>query len=506
MNIEYRYKPPVLKMGFEEFGDKYFRNLSEIDYFDRDIPRNERIYPMAWDNYQDRDLVWNTKKSMIADYIKGVKRFCDNNPINVILLNENIISLSQTERSKEDYKDDIEYFQKFVDRGYKYFIFIGKNRTTLPIFQIWKGIKDGNSSFDIFKEKDVNGEYIYNVEYRIYDRHMDSKWKGEFYRAEKTIFPDSEMMMKISYDCPINKWIYNWVEDEDNRIDFSKTWNDEAFTLAKPKEFIDECMYYQIHKTYLGATSDIKRWKDKEPVPNGFEANWKRFVQFYKYISTYCDGNRSIESIWKTENRMRLAFKTIVDMADLKLKPFNKDPKYWLPIYDRLFEFVHREITNDTSYGWSSRTSLDFNQLIQGLKVSGAIYSNRNKVNKIEGLLQHQILTDIFSEKFFYPLIQDGLVVEVTPRESKSVDAGYSLFFKNGMKVRINGQKESGEWFNTTDETCYKKYTLKDFIQLSANLDHKLTLRSGLGTNDEDNLEWTTSEYNKWKGDSNTIN
>ena len=74
------------------------------------------------------------------------------------------------------------------------------------------------------------------------------------------------------------------------------------------------------------------------------------------------------------------------------------------------------------------------------------------------------------------------------------------------MKVRINGQKESGEWFNEDDKTLYKKFTFKEFVQLSRNLDHILTLRSGKGTNDDNNLEWTTKEYNQWKSDSNTIN
>jgi hypothetical protein len=506
MHIENRYKPDVIKMGFEEFGDKYFRDSKEINYFDKKVSRNKKIYPMAWDDYQDRDLVWSTKKHMVDDYIDGVKRFCDNNPINIIPLRKNISSLAHTERSKEEYKEDIKYFQKFVDYGYEYFIFIGKNRVTLPLFQIWRGIKQDDTKFSIFKEKDNNGKYIYNVEFRIYEKYMDSTWKGEFYRAEKTIFPDTEMMMKISYDCPINKWIYNWVEDDDNRNNFAKTWNEEAFTLAKPKEFIDECMYYQKNKTYLGASGDIERWKNKEEVPTGFELNWHRFVDFYNYISHFSGLNKSVETAWKNENRLRLVFKTLVDMSDLKLKPVKKEKKYWIPIYERLFEFVHEEIANDKSYGWSSRTSLDFNQLIQGLKVGGAVYSKRNKVNKKQGVLQHHILTDIFSEKFFYPLIKDELVVEVTSRESKSIDNKLSIFFQNKMMVRINGQKESGEWYNEQDKRCYKKYTFNEFLQSSLNLDHILTLRSGLGTNDEHNLEWTTSEFNKWKGDTNLIN
>ena len=112
MNLELRYTPNALKMGFEEFGDKYFRKLSEINYYQENIPRLKRIYPMAWDNYQDRDLVWTAKPYMITDYIDGVKRHCTNNPVNIIILRDNIKSLSKTEITKEQYKKDIHYFHR----------------------------------------------------------------------------------------------------------------------------------------------------------------------------------------------------------------------------------------------------------------------------------------------------------------------------------------------------------------------------------------------------------
>ena len=142
MDLDKRYTPKVQRLGFEEFGDKYFRSLDEINYTDKSVPRKQRIYPMAWDDYQDRDMVWTTKPQMIRNFITGQKRHCVNNPINIIVLKDNITSL-KVGVGVEQYKHDIKYFQKFVDKGYAYFIFIGKNRTTLPIYQIWKGIKDG---------------------------------------------------------------------------------------------------------------------------------------------------------------------------------------------------------------------------------------------------------------------------------------------------------------------------------------------------------------------------
>ena len=40
---------------------------------------------------------------------------------------------------------------------------------------------------------------------------------------------------------------------------------------------------------------------------------------------------------------------------------------------------------------------------------------------------------------------------------------------------------------------------------MERNLDHILSLKSGKGTNDEDNLEWATKEYNAWKAEDEIV-
>ena len=511
MDLDKRYTPKVQRMGFEEFGDKYFRNLDEINYTDKSVPRKQRIYPMGWDDYQDRDMVWTTKPQMIKDFITGQKRHCVNNPINIIVLEDNIESL-KAGVGVEQYKHDIKYFQKFVYNGYAYFIFIGKNRTTLPIYQIWKGIKDGLEEFDIFKAVDGDGNYIYNVEFKIFDKYMDSEWKGEFYRGEKTIYPDSDIMVKISYDCRINRWIYKFSENDKKRKMFSKTWNTDAFTKAKPKEFIDECMYYEVNRDFNGVSSDMKRWQNNSPVPKGFSKNWKVFEKFYNYIFKYSNGAKDFETQWTNENRLRLVYKTISDLKKLNYVPKDKGKNRWNKFFERLFEFVEEEQTNRESYGWTTRTELDFKQLLSGMKVSGDIYTQRpyNSSDKkkylIEGQRQHRIITDIFGKKLFGPLLVDEILVEVEPRKGMITSEKFRLFFNGDMMIRINGQKkDTGEWFNPNDKTLYKKVTFKEFVQMERNLDHILSLKSGKGTNDEDNLEWATKEYNAWKAEDEII-
>ena len=40
---------------------------------------------------------------------------------------------------------------------------------------------------------------------------------------------------------------------------------------------------------------------------------------------------------------------------------------------------------------------------------------------------------------------------------------------------------------------------------MEKNLDHILSLKSGKGTNDADNLEWATKEYNLWKKEDEIV-
>ena len=81
------------------------------------------------------------------------------------------------------------------------------------------------------KHLDGDGNYIYNVEYKIFDKYMDSEWKGEFYRGEKTIFfSDSDIMMKISMIVQLIDGYINFQRMIKNEKMFSKTWNTDGFT------------------------------------------------------------------------------------------------------------------------------------------------------------------------------------------------------------------------------------------------------------------------------------
>ena len=255
----------------------------------------------------------------------------------------------------------------------------------------------------------------------------------------------------------------------------------------------------------------MKRWENNSPVPKNFSENWEVFEKFYKYIFQYSNGAKDFETQWTTENRLRLVYKTISDLKKLNYVPKDKVTG-WNQVFDRLFEFVESEQTNRESYGWTTRTELDFKQLLSGMKVSGDIYTqrpyNQSDKNKyiIKGQRQHLIITDIFGKKLFGPLLVDGILVDVVPRGSISTQEKFRIFFENDMMIRINGEKkETGEWFNSKDKTLYKKVTFKEFVQMERNLDHILSLKSGKGTNDEDNLEWATKEYNSWKAEDEIV-
>lgn len=504
MHINQRYKPKVQYMGFEEFGDKFFRPLDEINYYDKNIPRKDKVYPMGWDDYQDRDLVWLSTPKMIQDYINGVKRFVDNNPINIIDLNSNYKSLHPIENST-----DREYYKKFIDLGYDYFIFIGKNRITLPVFTIYQGIKSGDKAFDVFKMKDENGEYLYQIEFKLFESNIDNQWKGEFYRAEKTIFPDSDIMMRISYDCPINKWIYDWSMSESNIEKFSKTWDDSKIILAKHKQFIDECMAYEEFRNWTTCKTNKgeRRWSESHKIPKEFNRVWRRFEKMYDYIDEYSSNDSRFISRWKSsENKLRIMYQLISDLNDENLEPsrsFGYDG-----VFNDFFEWFERELTVQDAYGYSGRgTSLDFNQLTSGMKVTGSVYERRDKSELMEGVTQHSILSDVIYDKFILPLLisKDLITVKSRTRFNR-----YELFWNGGQRVRINGKirKRDGSevWFNDddTDRLYLENISLKEFLDMDTAIDHIVPLRSG-GLNDESNLEITSRSFNTFKSDYDLV-
>ena len=132
-----RYKPVVQSLSLEEFGDRFFRDIDDVNFDDPNLKKGDKkVFPIGWDDKHDRDLVWNTTKSMSDDYIQGILEYKDNNPINIIDLvkNDEDLDIVKHKKSKE-------YFRKYIDDSYKYYVFIGKNRTITAIWKAYKGLQ-----------------------------------------------------------------------------------------------------------------------------------------------------------------------------------------------------------------------------------------------------------------------------------------------------------------------------------------------------------------------------
>ena len=514
MHLDYRYTPDTEYLGFEEFGDRFFTD--GINYEDDTVKRTDKIYPLAWDNKLDRDLVWLTKEVMTPDYIEGVKSHTTCNPICIIDLKKNIESFKLNKVWEEQYKDTIKYYQSFVDKNYNFYVFIGKNRVTLPFYQIWVGIKNKDPKFDIFKEKRENGKYKFRVEFKVFTEYVEENWRGEYYRGEKTIYPDSPIMIKLSYsNCKWGNWIYKWTEKEENRKLFFPTWNNDAFIQAKPKEFIDSCIYYVENEKYAGSTNDMNHWINNDKLPTNFSSSWALFEEFYKYLPVYFTDDKGKVKLseyksWVTENRLRLLFTICHYLNNENLKPTKKigksDKRDWSDTFDAVIEFIIAEQQNEEVYGFSARTALDFNQLLSGLKVGGDVYEKRRKVGKREDISQLVLIQTVL-DKLYAKLLDNDTLRDIDRRKPKSPGLGYSLFLQGDRRLRCNGLDKNGEWYKGPKDPLYTdELTFKQFIQMSRNLDHIDALADGGSDSDLNNFEWATEDYNVWKSNRVIVN
>ena len=79
--INKRYKPVTQRLTIRKFGDTFFRSNDDINFNEPSTSEKDKVYPVGWDDLHDRDVVWTTTKNMVEDYIEGIGRYCDNNPI-----------------------------------------------------------------------------------------------------------------------------------------------------------------------------------------------------------------------------------------------------------------------------------------------------------------------------------------------------------------------------------------------------------------------------------------
>ena len=207
---------------------------------------------------------------------------------------------------------------------------------------------------------------------------------------------------------------------------------------------------------------------------------------------------------------MRLLFTISHNLNHQNFKPTKKkgqsDQRDWSDVWDSVIEFIIKEKEDDVAYGFSSRTALDFNQLLGGLKVGGDVYTKRGKEGKKEGVTQ-LILIEKVLDKLYAKLLDDGIVHDIKRRKPKSPGLGYKLFLDGDRRLRDNGQdKETGEWYKGPKEPLYtKELTFKEFIQNARNLDHVEAIADG-GSDDLSNFEWATEGYNKWKSNKVIVN
>jgi len=500
-----RYLPITQRLTILEFGNKFFTKNGKVLKPD-DIDMNTQ-YPLGWDDLHDRDVVWTTTPNMINDFIKGIENFTVINPFSILDLGSNIETLDKVEN-----REDINYWTTQKKKN-DFFVFVGKNRTLTAIYKVWLSLIKGESTYDHIKD--------YIIEYKLFDKNFTLQWKGEIYRGEKTQYDDSEIMMLVSYPCQIGTWIYNYVKglagfDKDGKekeknlnkgkLDILKNiFSNDSIIKYEHRALIFDLMRYVKNRTLKSTKKERENmWKNNEDVPDGFRALMTRLEGWIKFLSKA--QKKTFSNKWFTTNRITFVMMILRELEHLNLK-INKDKK-WDDFYEGLLNYIVTSSTSKHIYGYTDSTDLTWIQLIAGLNYSAKVYNDKDCTIP-NGSEQYEIMRNVFTEEFIWDMVNKNILVEVKKRKNFSLMKILSLFIGCGQLVRVNGlvrrKDGSEEWFNpNSKDKLYEYYTILKFIQSHTDVDHIKSLRGG-NSNDDDNLELTTSEFNKFKSSSELI-
>lgn len=500
-----RYNPLTQRLTILEFGNKFFTKNGKILKSD-EIDMSTQ-YPLGWDDLHDRDVVWTTTPTMIDDFIQGIEDFTVINPFCILDLGSNIKTLDKVEN-----RSDITYWEE-QRKNNDFFVFVGKNRTLTAIYKVWLSMVMGESTYDRIKD--------YVIEFKLFDKNFTLKWKGEIYRGEKTQYPDSEIMMLVSYPCQIGTWIYNYVKelagfDKEGKLKERNLNNGKLSILKnifKPdnlikyehRQLIFELMLYVKNRTLKSTkTERLNMWKNNEDVPDGFRGLMTRLEGWIKFLGK--SKSKTFSNKWFTTNRVTFVMMILKELEHLNLK-INKDKK-WDDFYEELLNYIVTSSTSKHIYGYTDSTDLTWIQLIAGLNYSAKVYDDKDCTIP-NGNEQYEIMRNVFTEEFIWDMVSKNILVEVKKRKNFNLLKILSLFILSGQMVRVNGlvKRKDGreEWFNpNSTDKLYEHYTILKFIQTHTDVDHIKSLRGG-NSNDDDNLELTTSEFNKFKSSSELI-
>lgn len=494
MNNTTRYNPVSQRFTIREFGNKFFRQFDEIN-FDKIIPtKHDVIYPIGWDDKHDRGIVWSTTKDMPEGFISGIEHFTNNNPINIIDLKSNIKTLDSVKE-----KDDIKYWQSFVDNGYDYFVFIGKNRTLTSIYKVWKSLLIGETTYDYLD----NENYV--IEVKIFDRNFDNKWKGEFYRGEKTQYADTLIMMYVSYDCDINDTIYSICNDSNKKRILSYLFDKDAVTQYKDRWWIFKNMWYLETRKWKDNPKEMESmWRNNSDVPDNFNTLFPKLLDYIKFVDKYASYSNKIKIRKELlgENFLKVAWMVLTELYKSN-HTISLDKKQ-----DDIFKviveyFISKMGDKTTIYGWTEKERLLWIDLKKGLAWENRTVfkdSDRQIIGEDQLTL---MLNAIQSELINSILVKEGIVIKKQKRKSFTSEDQISLFNKQNQLIRVNGCKEKSdgtiEWFSDQTNPLYKQYTLQEFMQEATNIDHIYAIARS-GTNNDDNLELAIQQFNLWKG------
>jgi hypothetical protein len=550
-----RSKHHTIVNFLKKFGEP-IKSDGDVVYLDRDkkypkyhnittikdiLSDNLSVVCMAYDSTVDRFITWFKEFFRVPSYEESLRNGSHIGTIGVIDLKKNIESLEEL-KERIDYidyieaiDDEINYWKRYYlnpdgSVKFRYYVIVGKNRSLFALPKIYeKHIASGNI------EK-VNE--LLEVEVKVWTKYVSRTFKTELYRNEKNNMKDTILQELIGWGGPLTDFIASYPKNKLPKKMIPHLFNDEKLLMIEDREMLVN--FNAILNNQWGKSS-VNEWietqfKENRKVRSDFSSYLDYFFNVIQAWVTFRENKEhtrypiSSGSAWR-----ELLFSLVKDIKDSKLQINLKGNSLYKKIIETALE-VRADLEEELQIlGYSGDgTPLTVKNLMKGLKNSTCYYKKDftpfdinfqfvkedvEKNTKITSGYQYDIMTHIFIERFWTKLTDEILIILPAKRNFKPEEVSY-IVKRDGYCVRINGYiyNSKNEAIRYSDEHPDDYFILKygsdvDYVTLpyselmgeNVQIDHIPSYSSNREVKDLDLCEATSSGYNNWKNDRESV-
>jgi hypothetical protein len=488
---------------------------------------------MAYDSAVDRFITWFKEIHRVDSYEKSLRNASHVGTIGIIDLKQNIDSLESLVSDNEflDFKDElieeINYWKSYYYEAdgktikFKYYVIIGKNRTLLAIPKIYeKYVEQGNIE---------SVSKLLEIDLKIWTKFVSREFKTELYRNEKNNMKDTELQELIGWGGPFVDFIHLYPKKKLPAKVIRNIFSDDALLMIKDRDLIVDfylILHNKLHDNEFKRNMFIKGTK----VRNDFEKYlnfWFNLIQAWLVYRE--NGEHKRYPITSGDSWRYLLFALVVNIIDNPLEINLTDTDKYKKIISIALE-VRAELEDEKSIlaYLSNGTELRIKNLFGGISGSTCYFhSDYSRFDKnfvfdedvacksknIKFGLQYEVLTNVFFDRFWMKITEEGLAILPAKRGFEPSEVSY-VVKRDAGKVRINGEvyNSKNEVIRFSDEHPDDEFIVKygtdvEYVVLpysqlmgdSVQIDHIPAYVKNKETRDLDMCEATTANFNNWK-------